>query len=457
MRKISPASMWVRGKGRPHIVGIAVSVAAFVIVGTILLIRSLAAGSSLTLVTTTQTAKIGDDYVVTLRMTPGTATTAVDSTITYDQTKLQFKSLDTSGSSFPAIAIAQGGDGKVNVVEFTTGTALSGDLELAKVTFTVIGSTVGSTTLTATGEAGSIGETDVTTVALTPATATLNIALPQTPQSASYTIEPTVAAPLSGSQFGLKVYANSDALYQGGEVIVNLPSGLAYTGTLDTTGTAFNPATTVTGTTAQSVHLVFVTQSTTMTGKKLVATIPVTASSTGDKSVTFSGARLADLNGNDITPMTANAFNITVNAASLPAPVLSIPGKSPIASTEAINDLKQTFTITNLDSAATYVVKLAGQTLPVTNGSFSIPSSMKNGDLALQVSLTKNGASGSANFTIRLRSPNVNRIACVELSDLLLTNKGYGGTSTELDLNRDGTVSVIDLLTVTANWGGACV
>jgi hypothetical protein len=48
-------------------------------------------------------------------------------------------------------------------------------------------------------------------------------------------------------------------------------------------------------------------------------------------------------------------------------------------------------------------------------------------------------------------------VACVEFYDLLLVNKGYGAASTELDLNFDNTVSLIDLLTVTGNWGGACI
>jgi hypothetical protein len=453
MKKVKSASKWLRDQKRSHLVGASIFMVAFAIIGVAYLLNSFAAGERLYISPATSSVQAGSDVIVTLRLDAGAGVNAIDATVAYDQTKLQFKSVDATASAFTTSLIEQGGNGTVNIVRGITNAVLTGDVEVAKITFTALGSTATTATLTVSGEAANDD-----TVPLTFTNGMVNITVPQAPPSTTtFTIEPTAAAPLVGAQFGLRVYVTSTATFQGGNVTVNLPTGLAYQGTLDTTGTAFNPATTVAGTNAQLVNLVFVTQSTTMTGKQLIATIPVIGSTVGAKSVTFSGARLADNNNADITPITANPFSITINAASLPAPIVTIPGKTTIAATENITNLKQPFTITNFDSAATYTVTLSGQSLALTSNGFAIPTNIKNGDMTLQVTATKSGASGSSSYTIRLRSPNVNRIACVELLDLLVVNKGYGAASTELDLNFDGTVSLIDLLTVTGNWGGACL
>ena len=455
MKKVRVASGRLPGKKQSSLFGAGIFVLVFAVIGIVLLLRSLAAGDRLYLSPATGTVQTGSDYTVTIRLDTSTGADGIDAKLSYDQTKFQFKSIDTTTSAFPTQAVSQNSNGVVELARvITPGSApLTGDMEVGKVTFTALGSTASTATFSIAGDVAKGGSP----VTVTYTGSTANITVPQVPtQTTSYTIEPTVAAPIVGNQFGLKVYVTSTAVFQGGEVTVGLPTGLAYTGTLDTSGSTFNPATAVNGTTAQSVHLVFVTQSTTMTGKQLIATIPVNSTTTGAKAITLTGARLANLSSVDITPITADPFNITINAASLPAPIVTIPGKTQIAATENITDLKQPFTITNFDSAATYTVTLGGQSLTVTSNAFSIPASMKNGDYALLVTSTKSGASGNASYTIRLRSPNINRTSCVELLDLLLVNKGYGAASTELDLNFDGTVGLVDLLLVTGNWGGAC-
>jgi hypothetical protein len=454
MKKLKLASLSRRFKSRPKVLGAAIFGLAFAVVGVIFLINILAAGETLYISPETSTVQTGVDVTVTVRLNTGTSSiNAIDATIGYDQTKLQYKSIDASASAFPVAAVSTGGNGTVNIVRGITGNSVTGTVEVAKVTFTAISTTSTSATLTMSGVAANNGQS----IPLTLVGSTVSIVGSLSPRSASFTIEPSAAAPIVGTQFGLRVYATSSVPFQGGQVSVVLPTGLTYQGTLDTAGTAFNPVTTVTGTTGQQVNLVFVTQSTTMTGKQLVATIPVTASTAGAKSITFTGARLVDADNIDITPMTATAFSITANSASLPAPIVTIPGRTQLAATENITNLRQAFTITNFDSAATYAVTLGGQSLTVSGGGFTIPTSIRNGDLPLLIAVTRNGASGNASYTIRLRSPNVNRVACVELLDLLVVNRGYGAASTELDLNFDGTVSLVDLLTVTGNWGGACI
>lgn len=454
MKKLKSLPKWARAQKRPHLIGAGIFMLAFALIGVMMLIRSFAAGETVYLSPETGSVQTGNDVTFALRLDAGTGVNGVDIAINYDASKLQFKSIDGSASAFSMDLIATGGNGTVNIVRAIPNVLVTGDVEIAKITFTALGGTATTANLTLSGE---VSDGDVTgPPAFTNASVDITVPPVET-DSADFTIETTNATPIVGSQFGLRVYVDSDAIYEGGQVTVNLPAGLSYTGTLDNAGTAFNPATTVTGTGPQTVNLVFVTQSTTLTGKQLITTIPVEATSAGAKSVTLTGARLVDLSDADITPVNADAFDITVGAASLPAPVVTRPGKAQLDATENITDLRQSFTITNFDSAATYTVTLGGQSLSLTAGSFGIPESMRNGDLILQVAASKDGASGSSTYTIRLRSPNVNRVECVELLDLLAVNGGYGGSSAELDLNFDGSVSLIDLLTITANWGGACL
>jgi hypothetical protein len=446
-------SSFVTDKRRSYVYGSVAFAAVFVVIGLAFLFKSFAAGPQLYLSPATGTVQPGSDYTVTMRIDPaGGNVDSLDATVAYDQTKLQFKSIDTSTSAFTLEIVNTGGAGTVHIARAKIGTPVTADSEVVKITFTALTGTSGSSALTLTGNAASAG------VYVNPALvgATVTIQGTTVTPTASYTIESSTATPVLNSPFGLKVYVTTNVPMQGGEVVVNLPIGVAYSGTLDTTGTAFNPVTTVSGTTSTLVHLVYVTQSQTLTGKQLVATIPVTATTAGAKQVTMTGARVADLNAVDITPVTANPFNFTVGSA-LAAPVVTIPGLTQLPATQNITDLKQAFSIVNFDSTATYTTTIAGSNIAMNAANFAMPASQKNGDLQMVVSATKNGSTNSSTYTIRLRSPNVNRVACVELLDLLAVNKGYGAASTELDLNFDGTVSLVDLLTVTGNWGGACV
>ncbi len=458
MKKVKAVSGWIRNKKRSHLVGAGVFMAVFAVIGVAFLLRSFAAPPEIYLNPSTVNVQTGNDFTVTLRVDPGTPINTIDASIAYDETKLQFKSFDGAASAFAGDFIKTAENGNINVVRyvFNNGTAgtVSSDSEVIKITFTAIGTTSGPTTLTVSGDAAGDGEY----INASHRNTTVNITGSSTPtRSASFTIEPSVTSPSVGSALSLRVYADSTVNYQGGQVTVNLPSGLAYTGTLNTTGTAFNPASTVPGTNAQTVILAFVTQSTTLTGKQLIATIPVNVTSSGAKSVTFSSPRLTDNSDVDITPITSNAFNITVADTSIPNPTVNLTGGAAVAATQNITALNQSFTISNFDAAATYAVTLDGQTINMSNNTFSIPASTRNGNRTLQVSVTKGTASGGSSYNIRLRNPNVNRTGCVDLDDLLVVNRGYNGNSTELDLDFSGPVGLADLMLVISAWGSSCI
>ena len=442
-------SAFLRG-GKKNQVGF-VFVILMAVIGTVMLFRSFAAAPEMYLTPASNSVAVNSNFTVTLRVNPGTNIDGVDATITYDATKLQYVSTDFAGSAFNTALTSTGGSGTVSIVRGALSGPISADSEVAKITFK--GLAAGSAPLQLSGSAAFSGST----VNLTNTGASVNVTAPAPAQlTASYTIESSTQTPVANTQFGLKVYVDTNANIQGGEIKVNLPAGMTYSGTLDTAGTAFNPVTTVTGTTSQLVYLVFATQAQNLTGKQLVATIPVTSTTTGSKSITFSGARLIDTSDVELSSISTQLFSITVNSP-IAKPVVTRPGKSQLSATEDITSMTQSFSITNFDSTVTYAVTIGGLTLSQTSGSFSIPNTLKNGNHTLTITATRGTSSDSASYQIRLRNANINRQGCVDLVDLLAVNKSYGNASAEHDLNFDDTVSLVDLLTVTSKWGTECV
>lgn len=427
-------------------------VAAFAVIGGYLLFRSFAAAPEIYLKPAANSVTPGSNFTVELRVNPGRSIDGVESTITYDQAKLQYVSIDSSTSAFPIPLVETGGSGTVQITRgIFAPSVVNSDSLVAKVTFKALASASGSSTLQLAGNATFQGNY------INPAkiNATVNITGSST-LTATYTLEPSTSTPVAGTAFNLKVYIDTNANMAGGEVKVNLPTGVTYGGTLDTTGSPFNPVQTVTGTTSQLVYIVFATQSRTLTGKQLVATIPVTSATIGAKTITISGQRLVDINDVELSGVGGPSLNITVNNP-LNKPIISIPGKPAIGASEQVTNLNLEYTITNFDATATYAVTIGGVPANFTSGKFKIPTSLVNGDHQLKVLVTKGSSTNEATHTILLRNPNVNRNGCIELRDLLAVNKVYGTSTKEYDLNFDNTVSLLDLLTITSKWGTECL
>lgn len=73
----------------------------FAVVGVIVLIRSFAASSQLRLVASTSTVQNGQNVTVQVRVNPdGVTIDAVEGTVTYDSAKLQYMSVDSTGTAF---------------------------------------------------------------------------------------------------------------------------------------------------------------------------------------------------------------------------------------------------------------------------------------------------------------------------------------------------------------------
>jgi chitodextrinase len=136
---------------------------AFALVGSYLLSATHASGSAtLTLSPATSNVSLGSTIIVTITENSGTtAVNAVQANLTYDQTKLQFVSIDTSTSAFALTAQSSGGNGTVSIANASS-TAVTGAQTVAKVTFTAVGLGASSVNFAAgSGIAEATNNTDV--------------------------------------------------------------------------------------------------------------------------------------------------------------------------------------------------------------------------------------------------------------------------------------------------------
>lgn len=118
------------------------------------LMRFASAASQLKLLPNANSVQNGSNIAVAVRINPDEPVDAVETTVTYDQSKLEFVSIDTAGSAFPTEIVQGGGGGTVDITRgHLTGT-VSGDALVAIVTFKAkVGS--GTTNIQISGNATS--------------------------------------------------------------------------------------------------------------------------------------------------------------------------------------------------------------------------------------------------------------------------------------------------------------
>lgn len=107
------------------------------VVGAWLLRSGQAAGNATyTLSPSSGSYSINTEFTVTVYENSGSEpVNAVDVNLTYDQSKLQFVSLSTSGSPFTTCTNSTGGGGKVNIVCALLGGSVTGNQKVGSVTF----------------------------------------------------------------------------------------------------------------------------------------------------------------------------------------------------------------------------------------------------------------------------------------------------------------------------------
>lgn len=140
VKKASAASKLIKKTSKfnfkhPRFIASILFVIIFASIGTYLFMVSRAAGTAtLTLTPASQSLTLGSNLTVTITENSTDSVNAVQADLTYDSTRLQFSSIDTTTSDFDLIAQNTGGNGKVNIAVGST-TSKTGSRIVAKVTF----------------------------------------------------------------------------------------------------------------------------------------------------------------------------------------------------------------------------------------------------------------------------------------------------------------------------------
>jgi hypothetical protein len=183
----------------------------------------------------TKSVNIGTSFTEDVRLTPNTTVDGVSATLSYDQTKLQFVSVDGGSSPFDLELGAQtGGSGTVTVSRGTLGNGVSTDSLVATVTFKALAGSGTSVIQTAGNATKNGGYTNPSTT-----NATITFLTPDTTPPAV-----SITSPASGSNSWLTQSITATAtdavgvtkveLYVDG-VLKTTDSSSPYTYSLDTT------------------------------------------------------------------------------------------------------------------------------------------------------------------------------------------------------------------------------
>lgn len=127
--------------------------------GALLLQHTLAAPGQFS-ITGAGSVQNGNNITVGVRVNPGTAIDTIDATLTYDQSKLQFVSVNSGGSAFPYELPGSGGGGSVSMVRFISPGTVSTDSLITQVTFkALVGSGTTNLQISGTGALVGVGTT----------------------------------------------------------------------------------------------------------------------------------------------------------------------------------------------------------------------------------------------------------------------------------------------------------
>jgi hypothetical protein len=167
------------------------------LVGVYTLMRVLADSSTLYLSPSSTTIQSGSNFTVAVRLSPVSSVDSVQATLTYDSTRLQFVSIDTTNSAFPVELVATGGSGKVDIQRGIFAPAsVSADALVANVTFTALSAT-SSTALNLTGNTAYQGA--YLNPGMTSATVTVTAPAPPPPPSDTTPPHVTITSPATAT------------------------------------------------------------------------------------------------------------------------------------------------------------------------------------------------------------------------------------------------------------------
>ena len=459
-----------------------------------------AASATMTLVPSSQSVNIGDLVTMQVRENSSTDTVnAVQANLTFDATRLQYVSVDETGSAFGLVVASTAGSGTLSIARGTSGGAppVSGDNLVTTVTFRAL--TAGSVPIAIAAGSVVVRSTDNVDILAVKNGTTLTLADLVGPTTPAGLAAPTVGL----TSIGLTWTASTDNVGVVGYRIFRNTVQVATSATTSYTDTGLTPGTAYSykviaydaanNTSAQSTALAVSTVADTT-----APTVPGKPTSTGQTMTSISLVWTASTDDVGVASyriyrnavQVGTAVNLSYTDSGL---AVNTSYSYTIAAVDAANNLSaQTAattvktladtqaptvptglqgTATNLNIALTWVastdnVAVRGYTLYRDGVQFATTSvtnytatNAPTGSHTYSVSAqdeANNQSAQSAGVVIQVYvSGDINHDAKVNVFDLstLLTNWAKTGTNTS-DINSDGVVNVFDLSILLSNWTG---
>jgi chitodextrinase len=473
--------------------------------GTYLLATSLAATVN-TMNLSPATANVGLGSTVSIAVTEnsGTAVNAGEADLTYDATKLQFVSVDTTSTAFSFVANCGAGqqsctNGEVYLGFYTT-TPVTGQQNIAVVTFKTIG--LGSTSIAFDPATSGIADATTNTSVLTGTTgSTLTVSdttAPGTPTGLTSPSQTATSVALSWTASTDDVAVTGYKIFRGGTQIATA-AGTSYTNTGLTPSTNYsytvaaydaagNTSAQTTAlavsskadTTAPSAPTSLTSGTTTLTsipltwtaatddvavtrynvfrnGTQVGNTAATTYSDTGltpGTSYTYTVVAL-DAAGN--TSTTSNSLVVSTKADTT-APTVPTNLASP---TQTVSTITLSWTSSTDDVAVTgYKIFRGGTQIATTTNTTYTDSGLTPGASYSYTVAAYDGAGNTSAQTTAVSTKTVlkpgdaNHDGIVDYLDLsLLAGTWQSRTDLRADFNADGVVNYLDLSILAANYG----
>ncbi len=490
-----------RSKSKPLVLFAVLLV--FAGIGTWTLFKALAANDSLSLVPASANQSLGASFTVTIHENSGTdPINAVEADLTYDQTKLQFVSIDASASAFDLSATSTGGAGSVKIARAKSSTSLTGDQVVASVTFTAIGT--GSTSVSFAASSAIVLTSNATNVLVitTPGTYTIaDTTAPNVPTGLTAGTRTVTSNAFSWTAptdnvgvTGYKVYRNGTLVNGNVSTTTFTDTGLTPNTSYTYTVAAFDAAT---NTSAQSSGLVIATLPDTTAppvptgltaGTKTVTSIAFSWTASVDNVLTTgynvfrNGVKVGTsatttytdtgLIPNTIYSYTVSAFdavpNTSVVSIALATNTLA-DTTAPNVPTGLISPSKTTNSISLSWGVSTDNVLTTGYNIfrdgvkvgtsatnSYTDTGLTQGTSYSYTISAFDAVPNTSVLSAASSFSTLSKPGDVNSDGSVNILDLSIMAAHWslsGQTASTGDMNGDGTVNILDLSILATNWG----
>jgi len=397
-------------KNRPKIFVAILFIIIFATIGTVLYTLSRAIGTATFTISPSSSAlNVGSTLTITITENSGSdLINAVQADLTYDQTKLQFVSIDTTVGVFNNMVVQKtGGNGVVNI-SAAVSPSVSGSQVVARITFTTIAS--GAAAINFANTSAIVKALDQTNVlgTMTGGNYIIDNTAPSVPTGLNVTSNTINSITLRWTASTDNVAVTGYRIYRGGTQVGTSPTttyidtGLTLGTTYSYTVAAYDAAGNVSAqTTAISYKIVDATPPSTPSGLTMGVRTPTSIS----------------------INWTASTDNVAVTGYIIYRGGTQV-GTSPTT----------TYIDTGLTPGSTY--------------SYTVAAYDATGNVSAQSTVTP--------FTTVSKKGDINGDGVVNISDLsiLATNFTKSNmTWSQGDLNADGVVNVYDLSILAVNWG----